>query len=90
MMHGFERLQAMVRSRQLHSSYYEMRNRILAFQQLCRGFLARRDYKIKLGAVISIQAGFRMVLAKRDKQKLKQQVGIPLTNEDGAQFILIL
>ena len=74
MMHGFERLQAMVRSRQLHSSYDEMRSRIMTFQQLCRGYLARREYKIKLGAVITIQAGFRMVLSKRELQRRRKEV----------------
>ena len=73
---GFERLQAMVRSRQLHSSYKEMRLRIMAFQSRCRGYLARREYKIKLGAIITIQAGFRMVLAKKTVQKLPQEVWI--------------
>ena len=75
MMHGFERLQAMVRSRQLHSSYVEMRSRVMAFQQLSRGYLARREYKIKLGAVITIQAGFRMVLSKSELKRRKKEVG---------------
>ena len=74
MMNGFERLQAMVRTRQLHTSYIEMRSRILEFQSFCRGFLARREYKIKTGAIMTIQAGFRMVLAKKKVQRLRQEV----------------
>lgn len=73
MMNGFERLQAMVRTRQHHTSYVEMRTRILEFQSFCRGFLARRDYKIKLGAIMTIQAGFRMVLAKKKVQRMRQE-----------------
>lgn len=73
MQRGFERLQAMVRSRQLHSSYEEMRTRVMQFQTRCRGYLARREYKIKLGAIITIQAGFRMVLAKKELIKLRNQ-----------------
>ena len=48
----------------------------MAFQQLCRGYLARREYKIKLGAIITIQAGFRMVLAKSERQRRKKEVCI--------------
>ena len=69
---GFERLQSMVRTRQLSTSYTEMRKRITAFQSQCRGYLSRRVYKIKLGAVITIQAGFRMVLAKKVLEQLRR------------------
>lgn len=78
MRRGFDRLQAMVRSRQLHSSFMEMRVRIMSFQSRCRGYLARREYKIKLGAIITIQAGFRKVLAQKLLVKKKQEVRFDL------------
>ena len=56
-------------------SYVEMRSRVMAFQQLSRGYLARREFKIKLGAVITIQAGFRMVLSKSELKRRKKEVG---------------
>ena len=74
MRYGFERLQAMVKSKQLAISYQQTRLKIMAFQSLCRGYLARREYKIKLGAVITIQSGFRMLLAKKKRLRLQYEV----------------
>ena len=74
MMNGFERLQAMIRTQQLANSFVEMRSRILEFQSFCRGYLARRVYKVKLKAIVTIQATFRMVLAKKKVAKMKKEV----------------
>ena len=71
---GFERLQALVRTRQLLTSYKEMRRRIIMFQSICRGEIARRELKMKMGAIVTIQAGFKMVYAKKELAKRKKEV----------------
>lgn len=76
MCYGFERLQAMVKSKKIAASYKATRLKIIEFQSLCRGYLARREYKIKLGAVITIQSGFRMLLAKKTRLRLQYELMI--------------
>ena len=71
---GFERLQALVRTRQLATSYKEMRRRIIVFQACSRGAIARRELKMKMGAIVTIQAGFKMVYAKKELEKRKKEV----------------
>ncbi len=71
---GFERLQSLVRTRQLLTSYREMRRRIIRFQSHCRGAIARKELKIKVGAIVTIQAGFKMVYAKKELQKRRKEV----------------
>eukprot|EP00112_Aurelia_sp_Birch-Aquarium-sp1_P015328 Seg339.1 transcript_id=Seg339.1/GoldUCD/mRNA.D3Y31 product=Myosin-VIIa protein_id=Seg339.1/GoldUCD/D3Y31 len=70
---GFERLQALIRTRQLLTSYKEMRRRIIMFQSICRGEIARRELKMKMGAIVTIQAGFKMVYAKKELAKRKKE-----------------
>ena len=73
---GFERLQALVRTRQLRTSYKEMRRRIMIFQSRCRGAIARRDLKMKIGAIVTIQAGFKMIYAKKELERRRTEVRI--------------
>ena len=71
---GFERLQALVKTRQLATSYKEMRKRIIAFQSLCRGCISRREHRLKLGAIVTLQAGFKMALARKELNRRKKEV----------------
>lgn len=71
---GFERLQAVVRTRQLATSYKEMRRRVIVFQSCCRGLLARRELQMKIGAIITIQSGFKMMYARKELEKRKREV----------------
>lgn len=71
---GFERLQAVIRTRQLVTSYKEMRRRVIVFQACCRGSIARRELRMKMGAIITIQAGFKMVYAKKELEKRRKEV----------------
>lgn len=70
---GFERLQAVIRTRQLVTSYKEMRRRVIVFQACCRGSIARRELRMKMGAIITIQAGFKMVYAKKELEKRRKE-----------------
>ena len=46
----------------------------MVFQACCRGAIARRDLKLKIGAIVTIQAGFKMVYAKKELEKRKKEV----------------
>ncbi|XP_058950063.2 unconventional myosin-VIIa [Pocillopora verrucosa] len=68
---GLARLQASYRARVLATKYRTLRERMKVFQAFCRGFLARQEYKNRLRSIVKIQAGIRMVLAKRRTQELR-------------------
>ncbi|PFX22115.1 unconventional myosin-VIIa-like isoform X2 [Stylophora pistillata] len=68
---GLARLQATYRARVLATKYTTLRERMKVFQAFCRGFLARQEYKNRLRSIVKIQAGIRMVLAKRRTQELR-------------------
>lgn len=68
---GLDRLQATYRARVLATKYRTLRERMKVFQAFCRGFLARQEYKNRLRSIVKIQAGIRMVLAKRRTQELR-------------------
>nr|XP_058950063.1 unconventional myosin-VIIa-like [Pocillopora verrucosa] len=68
---GLARLQATYRARVLATKYRTLRERMKVFQAFCRGFLARQEYKNRLRSIVKIQAGIRMVLAKRRTQELR-------------------
>jgi myosin-7 len=71
MIRGFRRLQATWRARILSRNYRKMRQRIFLFQCHCRGYLKRREFRRRLRCIIKIQAGFRMILAKRKRAQLR-------------------
>ncbi|CAH3158721.1 unnamed protein product, partial [Pocillopora meandrina] len=68
---GLARLQATYRARVLATKYRTLRERMKVFQAFCRGFLTRQEYKNRLRSIVKIQAGIRMVLAKRRTQELR-------------------
>uniref|UniRef100_A0A3P8TVQ5 Si:ch73-194h10.2 n=1 Tax=Amphiprion percula TaxID=161767 RepID=A0A3P8TVQ5_AMPPE len=71
---GFTRLQAQVRSRQLHFQYKRKREAALVLQTQVRGYLARKDWKRKRDAVILLQAQTRGMLARKALEKMKRDM----------------
>lgn len=71
---GFARLQAQVRSRQLHFQYKKKREAAVLLQAQARGYLARKEWKRKKDAVILLQAHTRGVLARKALKKMKRDV----------------
>lgn len=62
MKNGYARLQALWRSRKLQFRYNFGRDRIIGFQAMCRGYLARTQNHNKYEAVVVIQVSSRTVL----------------------------
>ena len=58
MKNGYARLQALWRSRKLQFRYNFGRDRIIGFQAMCRGYLARTQNHNKYEAVVVIQVFF--------------------------------
>jgi len=56
---GYGRLQALWKARRLAFQYEFARRRIVRLQVQCRGFLARKNIRHKLWAIITIQAHAR-------------------------------
>ena len=52
----------------------------MIFQACCRGAIARRDLKMKIGAIVTIQAGFKMVYAKKELERRKKEVQLIINN----------
>uniref|UniRef100_A0A8C2CR35 Myosin VIIBb n=1 Tax=Cyprinus carpio TaxID=7962 RepID=A0A8C2CR35_CYPCA len=75
---GFARLQAKVRSRQLHTEYMRRRAAAITLQTQTRGYLARKDLKHKKDAVILLQAQTRGLLARKTLKKMKTDVTLEL------------
>uniref|UniRef100_A0A3Q3GXR8 Unconventional myosin-VIIa-like n=1 Tax=Labrus bergylta TaxID=56723 RepID=A0A3Q3GXR8_9LABR len=69
---GFARLQAQVRSRQLHYQYKRKREAAMVLQTQIRGHLARKEWKRKRDAVILLQAYTRGGLARKALKKMKR------------------
>uniref|UniRef100_A0A3Q0RIT2 Myosin VIIB n=1 Tax=Amphilophus citrinellus TaxID=61819 RepID=A0A3Q0RIT2_AMPCI len=74
---GFARLQAQVRSRQLHFQYKKKRQAALVLQTHVRGYVARKEWKRKRKAVILLQAHTRGILARKALEKMKRDVSSP-------------
>lgn len=72
--HGFARLQAQVRSRQIQRQYRTTRKAAIVLQAQLRGYLARKEWKRKRDAVILLQAHTRVMLARKALKKRKRDV----------------
>uniref|UniRef100_A0A4W6DHW4 Myosin VIIBa n=1 Tax=Lates calcarifer TaxID=8187 RepID=A0A4W6DHW4_LATCA len=81
---GFARLQAQVRSRQLHFQYKKKREAAVLLQAQARGYLARKEWKRKKDAVILLQAHTRGVLARKALKKMKRDVSTIIKEEQRA------
>lgn len=72
---GFNRLQALVRSRQLQHQYKKKREAVIKLQAQTRGYLARKERRRKTDAVIVLQAYTRGLLARNAAKMRKRHVG---------------
>uniref|UniRef100_A0A8C1ZGV6 Myosin VIIBb n=1 Tax=Cyprinus carpio TaxID=7962 RepID=A0A8C1ZGV6_CYPCA len=79
---GFARLQAKVRSRQLHTEYIRRRAAAITLQTQTRGYLARKDLKRKKDAVILLQTQTRGLLARKTLKRMKTDVSAFLTAQE--------
>uniref|UniRef100_A0AAQ6I8T5 Uncharacterized protein n=1 Tax=Anabas testudineus TaxID=64144 RepID=A0AAQ6I8T5_ANATE len=86
---GFARLQAQVRSRQLHFQYKKKREAAVVLQAQARGYLARKEWKRKRDAVILLQAHTRGVLARRALEKMKRDVRSTLKKKEEEQRVIL-
>ncbi|XP_005458181.1 unconventional myosin-VIIa [Oreochromis niloticus] len=68
---GFERLAALIRSRQLQAKYQKQREAAVVIQAQVRGYVARKDLKKKREAVTRLQAQRRGVLARREVESMR-------------------
>ena len=50
-----------------------MRSRIINFQRFARGYLTRKAYHKQKDAVVTIQAGVRMYIAKKECRRLREE-----------------
>ena len=71
MLLGYQRLQALIRSRILTQRFKHLRGHIVNLQARCRGFLVRREFRSKYRAAVKIQAFIRGVVARRQYHKLR-------------------
>uniref|UniRef100_A0A3Q3K2W2 Uncharacterized protein n=1 Tax=Monopterus albus TaxID=43700 RepID=A0A3Q3K2W2_MONAL len=79
---GFARLQAQVRSRQLHSQYRKKRQAAIILQTQARGYLARKEWTRKREAVILLQAHTRGMLARNAVRKRKRDFQMYLSAKE--------
>lgn len=42
-----------------------MRQRVSGFQRFCRGYIARKRFRRRIGSIIKLQSHFRRLIAKR-------------------------
>ena len=53
--------------------YADLRSRIINFQRFARGYLTRKAYQKQKDAVVTIQAGVRMYIAKKECRRLREE-----------------
>jgi len=71
---GFQRLQALLRARQLSYQFEHLRQHIVALQARCRGYLLRKEYNTKKYAIVKIQKFVRAFVARKKLMKLQKEV----------------
>lgn len=70
---GFQRLQAVIRSRLLTQQFKHLRGHIVSLQSRCRGYLVRKEFVRKYQAAIKIQAFIRGFIARNRYIKLRTE-----------------
>lgn len=73
MKNGFLRLQALIQSRTLTNQFKHLRRHLVSLQSICRGYLTRKELKIKTYAAIIIQSTIRGFIARKRFVRLKQE-----------------
>uniref|UniRef100_A0A671NGN2 Unconventional myosin-VIIa-like n=1 Tax=Sinocyclocheilus anshuiensis TaxID=1608454 RepID=A0A671NGN2_9TELE len=86
---GFTRLQAKVRSRQLHTEYMRRRAAAITLQTQTRGYLAKKDLKRKKDAVTLLQAQTRGLLARKTLKRMKTDVRLYSGTEQISWFLVL-
>uniref|UniRef100_A0A3Q3GXY4 Unconventional myosin-VIIa-like n=1 Tax=Labrus bergylta TaxID=56723 RepID=A0A3Q3GXY4_9LABR len=86
---GFARLQAQVRSRQLHYQYKRKREAAMVLQTQIRGHLARKEWKRKRDAVILLQAYTRGGLARKALKKMKRDCYLSAKDKEAEERALM-
>lgn len=71
---GFQRLQALLRARQLNNQFKHLRQHVVALQARCRGYLLRKEYSTKKHAIVKIQRFVRAFIARKQMMKLQREV----------------
>lgn len=71
MKSGYMRLQALIRARVLSQRLRHLRGHIVGLQSHMRGFLVRREYGVKMWAILKIQSHIRKLIAMKRYKKLK-------------------
>uniref|UniRef100_A0A3P8UQH7 Si:ch73-194h10.2 n=1 Tax=Cynoglossus semilaevis TaxID=244447 RepID=A0A3P8UQH7_CYNSE len=87
---GFNRLQALVRSRQLQHQYKKKREAVIKLQAQTRGYLARKERRRKTDAVIVLQAYTRGLLARNAAKMRKRHQMYLSAKEKAAEQLAIL
>eukprot|EP00064_Thunnus_orientalis_P003654 superscaffoldBa00000309_g3665 len=86
---GFARLQAQVRSRQLHFQYKKKREAAIVLQAKARGYLARKEWKRKRDAVILLQAHTRGMLARKALKKMKRDLYLSAKEKEEEERLIL-
>ena len=73
MKNGFLRLQALIQSRTLTNQFKHLRRHLVALQSLCRGYLVRKDLKMKTYAAIVIQRSIRRFIRRKRNVRARQE-----------------
>lgn len=72
---GIARLQAAYRAQRLALQFNLLRERLVMLQGYCRGYVTRVKLRQRRKAVVTIQSGWRRVLAKNKVEMLRREVG---------------
>ncbi|XP_046852385.1 myosin-VIIa-like [Xenia sp. Carnegie-2017] len=70
---GIARLQAVYRAQCLSNKFNLLRERLIILQSFCRGYICRVKIRQRINAVVTIQTGWRRVLAKQKAEAIRRQ-----------------
>ena len=71
---GIARLQAAYRAQRLALQFNLLRERLVMLQGYCRGYVTRVKLRQRRKAVVTLQSGWRRVLAKKKVEMLRREV----------------
>lgn len=71
---GIARLQAAYKAQRLALQFNLLRERLVMLQGYCRGYVTRVKLTQRRKAVVTIQSGWRRVLARKKVQMLRREV----------------
>jgi hypothetical protein len=71
---GIARLQAAYRAQRLALQFNLLRERLVVLQGHCKGYVTRVKLRQRRKAVVTIQSGWRRVLAKKKVEMLRREV----------------